>query len=261
MPIRKEAEANRASREKTVTWLSKAKPTNSAQATSLWLLLDVRTSKPAEQLKARIDQLLKLQNADGGWSQTKDVASDAFATGQALYSLSFAGVKNDRPEIQRAITFLTSTQRDDGSWPMTPRNHPEVDATKKRVRWSVPITYFGSAWAVLGLVRYVPSPPDTPTKQRHAFDTLQPTALVHEAYLRLVGNSAASQWNGRGHFFAAAAEAMRRILVEDARQKHSLKRGGDRVRLEMDRLEATPQRPDECLALHEALKKLAMIDP
>src|SRR5438477_409351 len=65
--------------------------------------------------------------------------------------------------------------------------------------------------------------------------TLQPTALVHEAYLRLVGNgNEERRWDGRGHFFAAAAEAMRRILVENARRKHSQKRGGDRVREDLD---------------------------
>src|SRR5436309_3721724 len=63
--------------------------------------------------------------------------------------------------------------------------------------------------------------------------TLQPTALVHEAYLRLVGADAGQQWDGRNHFFAAAAEAMRRILVENARRKHSLKRGGGRTRREL----------------------------
>src|SRR6476469_8039763 len=62
--------------------------------------------------------------------------------------------------------------------------------------------------------------------------TLQPTALVHEAYLRLVGGDATAQWNGRGHFFAAAAEAMRRVLVESARRKHRLRRGGDRERVD-----------------------------
>jgi RNA polymerase sigma factor (TIGR02999 family) len=92
--------------------------------------------------------------------------------------------------------------------------------------------------------------------------TLQATALVHEAYLRLVGPGEEQLWNSRGHFFAAAAEAMRRILVEQARQKHSLKCGGDRQRIEIDRLDtAAPQRPDEVLALHEALTKLASSDP
>src|SRR5437870_6170368 len=63
--------------------------------------------------------------------------------------------------------------------------------------------------------------------------TLQPTALVHEAYLRLVGEGDGPPWNSRGHFFAAAAEAMRRILVDNARRKQSKKRGGDRVRLDL----------------------------
>src|SRR5689334_19951200 len=64
--------------------------------------------------------------------------------------------------------------------------------------------------------------------------TLQPTALVHEAYLRLVGEGQPSGWNSRGHFFGAAAEAMRRILVENARRKTRKKRGGERARVELD---------------------------
>src|SRR5262245_27506842 len=68
--------------------------------------------------------------------------------------------------------------------------------------------------------------------------TLQATALVHEAYLRLVDGEEAQRWSSRGHFFAAAAEAMRRILVDNARRKQSKKRGGDRVRLDLDQLAA-----------------------
>src|SRR6516165_4087923 len=80
--------------------------------------------------------------------------------------------------------------------------------------------------------------------------TLQPTALVHEAYLRLVGDVEPQDWNGRGHFFAAAAEAMRRILVENARRKHALKRGGDRQRLDLNLAEpAVPRLSDDLLAL------------
>jgi RNA polymerase sigma factor (TIGR02999 family) len=91
--------------------------------------------------------------------------------------------------------------------------------------------------------------------------TLQATALVHEAYLRLVQSEKAG-WDGRGHFFAAAAEAMRRILVENARRKQSLKRGGDRERLELDRLQpAAPEIQEDLLALDEALNRLAEKDP
>jgi RNA polymerase sigma factor (TIGR02999 family) len=92
--------------------------------------------------------------------------------------------------------------------------------------------------------------------------TLQTTALVHEAYLRLVGAGEAQQWASRGHFFAAAAEAMRRILVENAKRKRRPKRGGDRVRVDLDEGCAVENGPsDRLLALDEALAKLALEDP
>jgi RNA polymerase sigma factor (TIGR02999 family) len=92
--------------------------------------------------------------------------------------------------------------------------------------------------------------------------TLQPTALVHEAYLRLVGDDPERPWSGRGHFFGAAAEAMRRILVEAARSKASLKRGGGLARVEYSpEALAAPERPEELLAVDEALGRLAEVDP
>jgi RNA polymerase sigma factor (TIGR02999 family) len=91
--------------------------------------------------------------------------------------------------------------------------------------------------------------------------TLQATALVHEAFLRLVGSDGAEPWSGRGHFFAAAAEAMRRILVEDARRKRAIKRGGLRGRQDLDELEvAAPASGVDVLALDEALGRLASRD-
>lgn len=91
--------------------------------------------------------------------------------------------------------------------------------------------------------------------------TLQPTALVHEAYLRLAGSNPEQRWQGRGHFFAAAAEAMRRILVENARRKHSLKRGGGQARCAIHPDEiAAPEVAEDLLALDEALRKLAQVD-
>jgi RNA polymerase sigma factor (TIGR02999 family) len=87
--------------------------------------------------------------------------------------------------------------------------------------------------------------------------TLQPTALVHEAYLRLVGGANPEQWNSRGHFFAAAAVAIRRILIDNARKKHSLKRGGQLVRREVvDIPQGLPEPHEDLLALDEALQKL-----
>jgi RNA polymerase sigma factor (TIGR02999 family) len=92
--------------------------------------------------------------------------------------------------------------------------------------------------------------------------TLEATALVHEAYLRLVDTDQSQHWNSRGHFFAAAAEAMRRILIDNARRKGSSKRGGSRTRQELDDENVVaPQVPDELLALDEALSQLSVTDP
>ena len=91
--------------------------------------------------------------------------------------------------------------------------------------------------------------------------TLQATALVHEAYLRLVGSND-QHWDGRRHFLAAAAEAMRRILIENARRKKNLKHGGELQRLDIDKADlAIEQTSDDLIALDEALEKLAQQDP
>ena len=93
--------------------------------------------------------------------------------------------------------------------------------------------------------------------------TLQATALVHEAYIRLVADSKSSRphWDSRGHFFAAAAEAMRRILVDQARRRHAAKRGGLRERVELPESQLTAPMPDdELLALNEALEQLTNVD-
>ncbi len=92
--------------------------------------------------------------------------------------------------------------------------------------------------------------------------TIQATALVHEAWLRLVASDVERQWNGRGHFFAAAAQAMQRILVENARRKKRLKAGGEFCRVELSEVAATVHGPSvDLLALDEALKKLDQLDP
>ena len=90
--------------------------------------------------------------------------------------------------------------------------------------------------------------------------TLQATALVHEAYLRLVDVEQAQHWNSRGHFFTAAAEAMRRILIERARRKHRHRHGGGRRRVSLGDLPALERSPDDLLALDDALTKLAAED-
>jgi RNA polymerase sigma factor (TIGR02999 family) len=91
--------------------------------------------------------------------------------------------------------------------------------------------------------------------------TLQPTALVHEAWLRL-GGDGAGKWNGRAHFFAAAAEAMRRILIENARRKRALRHGGGQQRLALDEIEIPADlKEDQLLAMDEALDQFATKDP
>ena len=91
--------------------------------------------------------------------------------------------------------------------------------------------------------------------------TLNATALVHEAYLRLIGPDGGPNWENRGHFFAAAAEAMRRILVENARRKSRHKHGGGKQRVELDNCDVSlTAKPHEVLAVHEALDRLANDD-
>jgi len=92
--------------------------------------------------------------------------------------------------------------------------------------------------------------------------TLQPTALVHEAYFRLVGTTMEPNWSGKGHFFAAAAEAMRRILVDNARRKHRLRHGGDAMRIDLkgDLDVGVPEPREDLIALDEALDKLKTVD-
>jgi RNA polymerase sigma factor (TIGR02999 family) len=92
--------------------------------------------------------------------------------------------------------------------------------------------------------------------------TLQPTALVHEAYLRLIGPADEPRWDNRGHFFAAAAEAMRRILVERARRNKAAKHGGGRRRLDAGTLVlGAPENDEDLVAIDEALDRLAALDP
>jgi RNA polymerase sigma factor (TIGR02999 family) len=94
-----------------------------------------------------------------------------------------------------------------------------------------------------------------------ATQTLQPTALVHEAWLRLTG-SGSGQWQNRGHFFAAAAEAMRRILIERARRRGRLKHGGGQTKVDVTEIEVSSETPDDrLLSLNEALERLESKDP
>lgn len=148
----KEKSEARESRARAAAWLAKTPPSDTTQAAALRLLVRVRAGDSAKDLQPEIDRFLDRQNKDGGWGQLKELPSDANATGQALYVLNLAGVKRDRPDVGRGVAFLVANQKEDGSWPMKSRAHPEA----KPFTNPVPITYFGSAWATLGLMRSVP---------------------------------------------------------------------------------------------------------
>jgi len=141
--------------KKAVEWLDAAKRSDTHQDKAMRVLLGVRAGKPRKELQPTVDELLALQRADGGWSQTvPDPKSDAFATGQTLYVLSLAGLTADRPEIRLGLDFLVATQKADGSWPMISRSTPNGEPGSAKLL--TPITCAASSWAALGMARLVP---------------------------------------------------------------------------------------------------------
>jgi hypothetical protein len=148
-------ESQRAALSKAIGWLDAAKPSDIHQDKVMKVLIGVRSARPRKTMQSTIDELLALQRADGGWSQTvPELKSDAFATGQTLYVLSLAGYTAERAEIKRGIDFLVATQLPDGSWPMISRSTP--DGSPGSATLLTPITCAASSWAVLGLVRLAP---------------------------------------------------------------------------------------------------------
>jgi hypothetical protein len=139
-------------RDKASAWLTKHKPNDTTQAEAFRLLAQVQARAKPDVIQQASESLLRRQNKDGGWSQLKELRSDAYATGQALYVLSLAGFKHDGAEIRRGVAFLVAQQKDDGSWPMKQRAHEGVKPGTN----AMPLIYFGSAWATLGLMRSVP---------------------------------------------------------------------------------------------------------
>jgi hypothetical protein len=143
-------ESAEAARDRGIRWLTETKSDDDPQSVALRLILWTRLGRPAAEWSPLVRRIKERQNADGGWSQTKDMPSDAWATGQALYALASAGVPPNEPAVARGRAFLIRTQRDDGSWPMTSR--PTAPGGKGSESL-IPITGAGSAWAILGLVR------------------------------------------------------------------------------------------------------------
>jgi hypothetical protein len=140
----------KAARDRAVQWLAETKTDDDPQSIALRLILWKRLGRPSGEWQPLVQRIRDRQNADGGWSQASDMASDAWATGQALYALAIAGIAANETVIARGRAILIKTQRADGSWPMTSR--PTAPGGKGSTSL-IPITGAGSAWAVLGLVR------------------------------------------------------------------------------------------------------------
>ena len=136
-------------RTKIRRWLTANSKGESQQALSLRILID-------HERRVSVEQLLKRQNTDGGWSQTTEMASDAYATGQAVYALvSRGGIDRSAPAIVKARDFLLKSQQPDGSWVMTSRPPNSGNGTTGAGNLE-PITVASSAWAVLGLLQCIP---------------------------------------------------------------------------------------------------------
>ncbi len=147
-----ETPAVRVACDKACAWLNSITPGDQTQAAALRLLVAVRLHKSRKVIGSGISDLLKRQKPDGGWGQLRELPSDAYATGQALYVLSAAGVDRKRPQVQHAVSFLVANQRENGSWPMVPRAQPGATPFTN----PSPIEHYGSCWAVMGLMHTIP---------------------------------------------------------------------------------------------------------
>jgi hypothetical protein len=147
----------KAAAEKGVKWLADVAAQDDLQTDALRLILWQRLGKPKEERDALVKRVLARQNEDGGWGQAKDMASDAYATGQALYALATAGTGPDDGAVNKGQAFLVKTQREDGSWAMASRPMKPGGAGAKELE---PITHMGTAWGALGLVRSLPKQPE-----------------------------------------------------------------------------------------------------
>jgi len=151
-------DAAKAVRDKAVRWLAETKTDDDPQSIALRLVLWNRLGRPAEEALPLVKRIKERQNADGGWSQTKDMASDAWATGQALYALAHAGIKPDEAAIARARAFLAKTQREDGSWFVRSRAvpiQPYFDSGFPHGHDQF-ISAAATNWAVMALMRAAP---------------------------------------------------------------------------------------------------------
>jgi hypothetical protein len=148
-------EPQREALAKAHAWWESLKVPDTQQDKAFKVILAARAGKPRSEQQPTIDELLALQHPDGGWAQLPNTPSDAYATAQTLYALALAGDDASVPHIARAIAFLTSTQRPDGSWLMTSRSSPD-GSTGGSAKLLTPITCGTASWATLALSTLVP---------------------------------------------------------------------------------------------------------
>ncbi len=145
----------KAARDNGVKWLTETKSDDDPQSIAMRLVLWKRLDKPQTEIDLLARKIRERQRNDGGWSQSQDMGSDAWATGQALYALAHAGLTSENAAVVRGHQFLIQTQRENGSWTMTSRpTKPGGEGSGSLI----PITGAGAAWAVLGLVRSADQP-------------------------------------------------------------------------------------------------------
>ncbi len=148
-------DATKQARDRGVTWLAETKTDDDPQSVAMRLVLWSRVKRPQAEIDQLAAKILTRQRSDGGWSQTNEMESDAWATGQALYAMAHAGMKSTNEAIARGRRFLIKTQKENGSWPMTSRpTKPGGEGSGSLI----PITGAGAAWAVLGMVQSEPKP-------------------------------------------------------------------------------------------------------
>lgn len=145
----------RAGRDKALAWLRKSPPEDASQSAALRLLIAVLDPPSGFVAATERERLLKRRNRDGGWSQIPAMASDAYATGQALYALNVAGVKLNRPDMVKSVRFLLNSQQPDGSWLRIARGSAYRTPSKS----PSPIVHCATAWAALALMRAIEAKP------------------------------------------------------------------------------------------------------
>jgi hypothetical protein len=148
------SDSQRSALAKAMVWFEAVTLPDNLQDKVFKLLLATRGGKPRAEMQSTIDELLALQQADGGWRQNADMSSDAYATGQTLYVLALVGETADNPSVKRAMDLLVATQKPDGSRPMTSRSTPDGKPGSSTLL--TPIVCAASSWATLGLARLAP---------------------------------------------------------------------------------------------------------